>query len=106
MGEPSAAVEARCSCDSITITLAYSLSRLVPASDHPGVRTRRRGGNLVLALLLFLGLVLMTVLLGFLAAVQGGMRGSAAINPPRRIVELSRRVAEQAPPDTLGSTSP
>ena len=28
-----------------------------------------------MALLLFLGLVLVTVLLGFLAAVQGGLRG-------------------------------
>lgn len=59
----------------------------------------------MLALLLFLGLVLVTVLLGFLAAVQGGLRGVTPMNAPRRIVELSRRAAEQAPTDALSSTS-
>ena len=58
----------------------------------------------MLALLLFLGLVLVTVLLGFLAAVQGGLR-VAAMNAPRRIVEFSRRAAEQAPSEALSSTS-
>lgn len=56
-----------------------------------------------MALLLFLGLVLVTVLLGFLAAVQGGLRGVATLNAPRRIVELSKRASEHAPPDTLSS---
>ena len=56
-----------------------------------------------MALLLFLGLVLVTVLLGFLAAVQGGLRGVATLNAPRQIVELSKRASEQAPPDTLSS---
>ena len=58
----------------------------------------------MVALLLFLGLVLATVVLGFLAAVQGGTRGVAPMDAPRRIVELSRRAAEQAPPDPLSST--
>lgn len=79
------------------------MSRLVPASAHPEARTRRRGGTVVLALLVFLGLVLVTVLLGFLAAVQGGLRGVATLNAPRRIVELSKRASEHAPPDTLSS---
>lgn len=63
------------------------------------------GGHLVLALLLFLGLVLVTVVLGFLAAVQGGLHGVSAMNAPRRIVELGRRAAEPAPRDALSSTS-
>ena len=57
----------------------------------------------MLALLLFLGLVLVTVLVGFLAAVQGGLRGVATLNPPRRIAELRRGAPEQSPPDTLAS---
>lgn len=57
----------------------------------------------MLALLLFLGLVLATVLLGFLAAVEGGGRAVATMNAPRRIVGLSRPAAEQAPPDALSS---
>ena len=59
----------------------------------------------MLALLLFLSLVLLTVVLGFLAAVQGGLRGVPTMNAPRTIVELGRRTAEQASPDALSSTS-
>ena len=59
--------------------------------------------NPVMALLLFLGLVLVTVLLGFLAAVQGGLRGVATVNPRRQVAELRRRAPEQSPPDTLAS---
>ena len=57
----------------------------------------------MLALLLFLGLALVTVVLGFVAAVQGGLRGIATMNPRRRIAELRRRAPEQSPPDTLAS---
>lgn len=57
----------------------------------------------MIALLLFLGLVLGTVLLGFLAAVQGGGRAVAPTRARRRIVELSRPGVEQTPADALSS---
>lgn len=51
----------------------------------------------MLALLLFLGLLLATVVVGFLAVVQGGGRAVAATNARRRLVELSRPAADEAP---------
>ena len=57
------------------------------------------------ALLLFLGLVFATVMLGFLAVVQGGGRAVATTNAPRRLVGASRATSKQVPPDTLTSIS-
>ena len=57
----------------------------------------------MLALLLFLGLVLATVVLGFVAALQGGARAVATTNARRRLRELNRPAGEQAPPNTLSS---
>ena len=57
----------------------------------------------MLALLLFLGLVLATVVLGFIAALHGGARAVASTNAQQRLRELSRPVGEQAPPSTLSS---
>lgn len=80
------------------------MSRLVPALGQlPASASGDVEETPVMALLLFLGLVLVTVLLGFLAAVQGGLRGVATLNAPRRLVELRRRAPEQSPPDTLAS---
>lgn len=79
------------------------MSRLVPGvGSLPTAALGDVEENPVMALLVFLGLVLVTVLLGFLAAVQGGLRGVATLNASRRIVELSS-ASEQAPPDTLSS---
>ena len=57
------------------------------------------------ALLLFLGLVFVIVMLGFLAAVQGGGRAVATTNARRRLVGVGRSTSKQVPPETLTSIS-